>query len=101
MKRWVNKVYQDDVLCRYNQNKGTLGEAQERLRKLTAEKDKVINDVQVGVAARATRGACKDCKGLGHMRTYGKKYDFQHTMPFGCGYILNGWSFCECIFSTK
>eukprot|EP00903_Cladosiphon_okamuranus_P009090 g8688.t2 len=33
-------------LQRYNQDRGTLAEARERLRKLTAEKDKVINDIQ-------------------------------------------------------
>ncbi|CAM9113656.1 unnamed protein product [Pylaiella littoralis] len=33
-------------LRRYNQSKGTLAEARERLRKLTSDKDKVINDVQ-------------------------------------------------------
>lgn len=39
---------------RYNQNRGTLTEARERLRKLTGEKDKLINDIQVG--GRATGG---------------------------------------------
>lgn len=32
---------------RYHQNKGTLAEARERLKELTAEKDKIINDIQV------------------------------------------------------
>eukprot|EP00752_Nemacystus_decipiens_P005268 g4778.t1 len=43
-------------LQRYNQNKGTLAEARERLRELTAEKDKVINDIQAKTKELTTLG---------------------------------------------
>lgn len=33
--------------CRYSQNTGSLSDAQERVRGLTVEKDKVVNDIQV------------------------------------------------------